>query len=460
MPKTNDTARFRMLRYFSLMNLLCIIGAAALLVLLYRQIAIDTIVDLGERSNLALAQTALSTIRAPLVDYFDSVADTPPAEIKASPIDPELRKAIQELMRDTTVVRIKLYNRQGTVAFSTREEQIGRDQRRNPGFTSAMQGRVESKLVYRDTFNRFDEATEDDNLIQSYIPVRLSQAEPIQGVFEIYTDVNPLVKRTEYSEFVILIGVVGILLLLYSFLLFVVRRAERIIGRQESTIRERTKTLELLSAQMITAQEDEKKRIAGDLHEGIAQTLSGVKVHMEAACQRIEQSTCLEDVKPLEALVPHIQEAIQEVRAFAMALRPASLDDFGIIPTVSRLCREFGSIYTDLDVEVRIDLKEEEIPSLLKVVIYRIVQESVTDIGKAGDARSVHIDLAKADNRIVLTVEDDALAYYPAAPASEKCNMREVGLSMMKERTVLSGGIFSVNSNDRGRTVSRASWPC
>ena len=250
------------------------------------------------------------------------------------------------------------------------------------------------------------------------------------------------------------------MLLLYSFLLFVVRRAERIIGRQESTIRERTKTLELLSAQMITAQEDEKKRIAGDLHEGIAQTLSGVKVHMEAACQRIEQSTCLEDVKPLEALVPHIQEAIQEVRAFAMALRPASLDDFGIIPTVSRLCREFGSIYSDLDVEVRIDLKEEEIPSLLKVVIYRIVQESVTDIGKAGDARSVHIDLAKADNRIVLTVEDDALAYYPSAPASEKGNMREVRLSMMKERTVLSGGTFSVNSNDRGRTVSRASWPC
>ena len=449
-----------MLRYFSIMSFLSIVIAAALLILFYREVAIKNIIDLGERSNLILGQTALNTMKPLLVDYFASVSDISGEKIRAHPIHGELHQAIQDIMQDTTIVRIKLYNQKGSVAFSTKASQIGRDQSDNPGFVSAMAGKVKSRLLYRDTFNVFDKETEDANLNQSYIPVRLNPMAPIQGVFEIYTDVNTLVKRTEHTVLVIMVGVAPILTLLYSFLLFIVRRAERIIERQQSTIRDRTRTLELLSAQMLTAQENEKKRIAGDLHEGIAQTLSAVKAHVEAACLRIEQCASSEDATPLEAVVPIIQDAIQEVRAFAMALRPAGLEEFGIVSTLSWLCREFQSIYRGLCVEIQMNIQEQEIPGPLKIIIYRIVQEALTSIGKNGQADRMHLDLSKIDSNVILMIEDNAMAYHPVGTLPQEDTTREIGLATMKERTVLSGGTFSVDSNHRGGTISRASWPC
>ena len=142
------------------------------------------------------------------------------------------------------------------------------------------------------------------------------------------------------------------------------------------------------------AQEIEKKRIAGDLHEGIAQTLSAAKAHVEDACLRIEQCASSEDATPL------------------------------------------------------------------KIIIYRIVQEALTSIGKNGQADRMRLDLSKIDSNVILTIEDNAMAYHPVGTFPQEDSTREIGLATMKERTVLSGGTFSVDSNHRGGTISRASWPC
>lgn len=450
---------FRMVRYFSIANLICILITAALLVTIFRKVTIDTMVKLGERGNQTLALATLDSIRPQVIDYFVSLEGQRGVQDNPREADEKLLYALKNQMRNHSMVRIKLIGQQGKVLFSTQLAQIGMDQSRNPGFMAAMEGKVVSELIYRDTLNYFDQVTEDDNLIQSYVPVRLNQDSPIQGVFEIYTDVDPLVKRIEKASVLVAVGVGLVLTLLYSLLAAIVRRANRIIERQQALIQDRTTTLEILSAQMLTAQEDEKKRIAGDLHEGIAQTLSAVMNHVEAACRNLEKNHPAAETQSLRALLPPIRGAIKEISTFAMNLRPASLDDFGLIPTLSWWFEEFQQNYSGLHIDTAIDIEEQAIPAPLKVIIYRVIQDALTAIAKEGRATQVQLALAKQPRQVTLTIEDNALTYHPAETAAADSS-REVGLAMIKERTVLSGGSFSLDSNHQGGTIRQAAWAC
>lgn len=448
---------FRMVRYFSIANLICLLITAALLVTIFRKVTIDTMIKLGERGNQTLALATLDSIRPQLIDYFASLEGQQGGQDNPREGDEKLLHALKSQMRNHSMVRIKLIGPQGKVLFSTKLSQIGMDQTQNPGFKTAMEGEVVSELIYRDTFNYFDQVTEDDNLIQSYVPVRFDQDSPIQGVFEIYTDVDPLVKRIEKASVLVAVGVGLVLTLLYSLLAAIVRRANRIIERQQALIQERTKTLEILSAQMLTAQEDEKKRIAGDLHEGIAQTLSAVMNHVEAACRNLEKNHPGAETQSLRGLLPPIRSAIKEISTFAMNLRPASLDDFGLLATLSWWFEEFQQNYPGLQIDTEIEIEEQAIPAPLKVVIYRVIQEALTAIAKEGRADRVRLALDKQPLQVTLTIEDNGLAYHPAETDSAP-SPREVGLAMIKERTVLSGGSFSLDTNHQGGTRRQATW--
>ena len=450
---------FRMVRYFSIANLICILITAGLLVTIFRKVTIDTMVKLGERGNQTLALATLDSIRPQVLDYFVSQEGQRGIQDNPREADEKLRHALKNQMRNHSMVRIKLIGQEGKVLFSTQLSQIGLDQSRNPGFAAAMEGKVVSELIYRDTFNYFDQVTENDNLIQSYVPVRGDQDSPILGVFEVYTDVDPLVKRIEKASVLVAVGVGLVLTLLYSLLAAIVRRANRIIERQQALIQDRTKTLEILSAQMLTAQEDEKKRIAGDLHEGIAQTLSAVMNHVEAACRNLEKHHPTAETQSLRGLLPPIRSAIKEISTFAMNLRPASLDDFGLIPTLAWWIEEFQQNYPGLQIDTEIEIEEQVIPAPLKVVIYRVIQDTLTALAKEGRADQVRLSLEKRPREVSLSIEDNGLAYHPAETGAA-ASPREVGLAMIKERTVLSGGSFSLDSNHQGGTIRQAAWAC
>src|SRR5512143_3694482 len=292
---------FKLLRYYSMASFIAVLATAVLLTWLYRQVSVQGIADLAERSNQTLARAAMSPMKPALLEFLDAAADFHPHGASAPPLPPELAGSIRSLMQDRSIARIKILNRHGVVIFSTWPPHVGSDQSRNPGFISAMNGAVASDLIYRDTFNRFDGATEEDNLAQTYVPVQGSPAEPIQGVFEIYTDVNRLVLMTERTELIIMVGAILILSGLYAVLVLIVRRAGRIIELQQHTIRERTETLEVLSAQMLRSEESHKKKIAFELHEGLAQTLAALKLQVENGRQRSE---CVSAPECVESIIP------------------------------------------------------------------------------------------------------------------------------------------------------------
>lgn len=445
---------FKLLRFYSIASFISIFLAAAILSLFYRQVTIQWITQIAQRSDLALAQAALNSVNPALVEYLtrrpSSEPNEPPLQIRTA----DFASYFRNLMRDTSVVAVKIYNRDGIVSFSTRPEQIGTDSHDNIGFQSAIQGRIASDLIYRDTFNQFDHATADDNLLQTYVPVHRSANEPAIGVFELYTDINPLVKENERNLLITLAGAETILALLYAVLVLVVRRAHRIIDEQQQTIRERTAMLETLSAQMMKSEERQKKKIAYELHEGVAQTLSAIKLNVESNHQRDANSPSLEPV------VQVLKGAIQEVRSIATGLRPSSLDDLGLIPTINWFSREFEQLHPGAVIEREITLQESEIPAPLKSILYRVIESAFKHIGQQSEPVRTRLILQRSGNTLTLlinntTAESPGLAQ-PDNPDTDLDLYRQ--FSEMQERTTLSGGIFSVSGSDHDGYILCSSW--
>lgn len=451
---THPVPGSRMLRSFSISSLFVIVLAAVALALLYRSVASHGIAQLSERSNVALAYTALNAIQPYLLAYLEPVADTDVGAYVYRPMSAPLERAIQGALRDTTIRKIKIYNRRGVVVYSNRTDKIGRDQRDNIGVITALKGEIKSKLIYRDSFNALDAVTEDDNLVQTYLPVRASPTAPIVGVFEIYTDVNPLVNETEHALTLVIGGAALVLGLLYGALVFVFNRLRVTIEEQQGVIRERSHTLELLSAKLLSASENERRRIAGGLHEGIAQTLSGVKTRLETAAERLGRKGAKEGAESVQGIVPFVQEAIDEVRGLALEIRPPSLDQFGISDTVAWYCERLQETHPHLTIEWRLGSAEPDLSRAMRVIIYRILQEALEGIARRGEANHVRLDLEEAGGAIRLRIEDDAVY----SSTGEDLEWR-VDLATIRERAALSGGSMQVRSCVPGGTAIEVSWP-
>lgn len=225
----------------------------------------------------------------------------------------------------------------------------------------------------------------------------------------------------------------------------------------EWRVKERTKELELLSFRLLGVQEEERKRISRDLHDGIGQSLSAIKFMVETALEQMNEKTGMPDIGSLKALVPMLQEASEEVRTIVMNLRPSVLDDIGILATIRWFCRQFRTVYSNICVEEQIRIREEEVPDPLKTIIFRVLQEAMNNVAKHSKADIVRLYIGKTDTRVNLVIEDNGHGFDMAGLLSMSPSEKGFGITGMKERTELSGGTFGIES-EKGRTVVRASW--
>jgi PAS domain S-box-containing protein len=227
----------------------------------------------------------------------------------------------------------------------------------------------------------------------------------------------------------------------------------------EDALRESENQLRHLSSQLLSAQEDERKSVAQDLHDSIGQTLSAIKFGTEQALGQLPKRASRKIRKPLESIIAMVQNGIEEIRRIQMALRPSTLDDLGILATISWFCREFQNIYSKIRIEKRIDIKEDEVPDPLKTIIYRVMQEALGNIAKHSGADLVRLSLRKAHGTIELAIEDNGLGFDLEGVLSVESSKRGIGISSMKERIELSGGSFAIESAVGTGTIIRASWP-
>jgi PAS domain S-box-containing protein len=216
--------------------------------------------------------------------------------------------------------------------------------------------------------------------------------------------------------------------------------------RAEEQLKESEKQLKYLTSQLLTAQEDERRRVAHDIHDSLGSQLSAVKFKIEDFFNMMPGAS--------ESITSGLQEAINESRRIQMDLHPSMLEDLGIAPTLAWFCRKFETTYP-LKIEQKVAIKESELPKSLKRAIYRISQEAFNNIAKHSQANQARLSLQKNSNTIELIIQDNGQGFELNVDTPRK----GLGLSSMRERAEVSGGTFSIQSAQGKGTVIRASWP-
>jgi signal transduction histidine kinase len=229
--------------------------------------------------------------------------------------------------------------------------------------------------------------------------------------------------------------------------------------RAEDSLRASEAQLRLLSSRLISTQEDERRKIACDLHDTIGQTLAAMKYWVEALIHSKDTDDPEEATRKLRMFVPILQNSIEETRAIYMGLRPSMLDSIGVVATLRWLRQEFCSLHPKQHVELTLDIAEEEIPEPLKIVIFRIVQESLNNIAKHSSAEWVDLLLERNGDSIKLSIKDDGVGINVESLSSRANNWNSLGLRSMRERAEFSGGTFSFESAPGQGVSISAIWP-
>jgi signal transduction histidine kinase len=200
---------------------------------------------------------------------------------------------------------------------------------------------------------------------------------------------------------------------------------------------------------VVEAQEIERRRLARELHDETGQALTSILLGVKA----IRASATPAEAERAEADVrAQIVQALQDVRALAVELRPSALDDFGLVAALERLAETFQS-RSGLETVVQANV-EGRLPAELETVLYRVVQEALTNILKHAGAEHVSIVVRTRDGVVAATIDDDGRGF-----AQDDVREGALGLLGMRERLALVGGTLEVESSRESGTTIAAEVP-
>jgi two-component system, NarL family, sensor histidine kinase UhpB len=212
-----------------------------------------------------------------------------------------------------------------------------------------------------------------------------------------------------------------------------------------------------LLRRLASAQEEEQRRISRELHDQIGQTVTGLSLGLKALEQGLAKGSngtaATEQVRWLEQLAAQIG---RDIHRTASDLRPTAIDDLGIFRAIEAYVAEWQERYG-----VRVDIqtfgRDNSLPADVAAVLYRLVQEGLTNVLKHASASKVSIVLEKKSEGLALVLEDDGIGFDPenvARIVSGAGRTSGLGLSGMKERVVLLGGTIAIESTPgKGSTI-------
>lgn len=214
--------------------------------------------------------------------------------------------------------------------------------------------------------------------------------------------------------------------------------------RAEEALRESEQRLRFLTSQLLSAQEQERKRISMELHDELGQSLAVLKLQIrdiERGLRDDQQDlreACLE-------LLLYLDGVIDDVRRLSRDLSPAILEDLGLQSALKYLINEFSKHYkVSQSFEVK-DL-DQRFPAEAQIMIYRIFQECLTNIAKHAGATEVSIAIKERDDLISLMIEDNGAGFDPAPVLTRRAEGRGLGLAALNERARMLGGTLEIQS--------------
>ncbi|MDB5934953.1 MAG: histidine kinase [Massilia sp.] len=222
----------------------------------------------------------------------------------------------------------------------------------------------------------------------------------------------------------------------------------------ESMVVMRTEQLSVLSRHLISVSEEEKARLARELHDELGANLTAINIDINAVADRLRPEHA-ELAGMLERARATLVDTVQLKRRIVENLRPSLLDNLGLAAALHSYCEEFAKV-TGLDCEALIDAEADAAGPMLSIAVFRIVQEALNNVAKYARARHVIVHLARDDGQWTLEVVDDGVGIEPEAAARPNSH----GLLGMRERALLLGGSLKVKRGINGiGTCVEASIP-
>jgi PAS domain S-box-containing protein len=218
---------------------------------------------------------------------------------------------------------------------------------------------------------------------------------------------------------------------------------KREIAERVHAERERVQLLR----RIVTTQEEERRRIARDLHDHLGQQMTSMRLQLQSILEACDDDDLCDKVKDVQRQAEQFDRGVDFL---AWELRPAALDDLGLRVTLANFVKEW-SRYTGIIAEFHTNgLGRNRLPFEIETNLYRIGQEALNNILKHAKAKNVSVLMEKRGNTISLIIEDDGVGFNPTSTAVRK---RGIGLASMRERAAIIGGGLDIESAPRKGTT-------
>lgn len=207
---------------------------------------------------------------------------------------------------------------------------------------------------------------------------------------------------------------------------------------------------------ILEAQEMERKRIARDLHDSTVQSLTNI-VHKTEFCSKMIERDPIQVKLELINMMGNIRNSIDDMRRIIYDLRPMSIDDLGLVPTIQRFVDQNKKQYEDIHFEIKVSSESDDndLPSVVTLTIFRIIQEACNNIFKYSEAENVSIHVNYGEEAVCVDIMDDGVGFVLSEIGKGEKKNSGFGLSIMRERAQLLGGTLYIRTGvGEGTTVS------
>ncbi|MGE5703118.1 MAG: ATP-binding protein [Clostridia bacterium] len=224
----------------------------------------------------------------------------------------------------------------------------------------------------------------------------------------------------------------------------------RDMSEQQKTERERN--LRLMTNYVISAQEEERKRISRELHDGVGQALYSILVGLKVVDQLQLDEQIMEHLATVQQMTAR---ALNEVKSLAVELRPSALDDLGLIPAIRSYMKRFEQIF-GIELELNITGEFRRYDSVVETTLYRICQEAMTNAAKYADTDKIQVDINDHGDKLEMVIADQGKGF-----SLDQIEAAGTGLGLygMKERAGLLSGQVEISSKPQKGTTIHVSIP-
>jgi signal transduction histidine kinase len=416
---------------FAVTSLAAVILIAALGAVVVRRLATDEAID----DARALTELAGRSIVEPALD---------PGLLRG---EPEALRRLDRVVRSRVlrgpVVRVKLWSADGGIVYSDEHRLIGNRYRLGAEERKVLDTGVveaeETDLARPE--NRFE--TPGRRLLEVYLPIRTRSGTSL--LFEQYVLYSAVTADSRSIWRTVLPPLFGVLVLLWGAQLPLAASLARRLRREQAAREE-------LLVKAADASQQERRRIAADLHDRVVQDLAGISFSLEAAARR---SSSPELVATLRAAAAGTRESMRELRSLLVEIYPPRLRDAGLEAALADVLAPAGARGIDASLDVRGDL---ELPPEVEALLFRTAQEAVRNALAHADPRHLQVSIQPNDHRVTLVVEDDGRGFDPAE-AERRRRSGHLGLSLLTDLATGVGGELELESRPGKGTRVRLEVP-